>query len=265
MEITLFTSNQARHNYLANQLLNVATKLNVVQESYKISSRIVPNHYTNSTLMKEYFLNVSSAQEKLFENPTILKTNKNINLLSLKGGDLNKCSIKFLSNFLKSDIYIVFGSSYIKGELANFLIKNKALNIHMGVSPYYRGTDCNFWALFDGNPHLVGATIHMLSKGLDSGPMLYHALSEIKDDPFLYTMSTVKSAFHSLAERIKSGKIFKYSTQVQDNVNEIRYSKKKEFNDKVVELFLSKKIDLNKKKFNKKLYKDPYFLKNETS
>jgi hypothetical protein len=43
----------------------------------------------------------------------------------------------------------------------------------------------------------------MLSKGLDSGAILYHALSEIKDDPFVYTMSTVKSAFHSLAERIK--------------------------------------------------------------
>ena len=263
MEITLFTSNQTRHNYLANQLLNVANKLNVVQENYKIPSRVVPDHYTNTILMKEYFLKVNSAQKKLFGNPAILETNKNINLLSLKGGDLNKCSIKFLSNFLKSDIYIVFGSSYIKGELANFLIKNKALNIHMGISPYYRGTDCNFWALFDENPHLVGATIHMLSKGLDSGPMIYHALSEIKNDPFIYAMSTVKSAFHSLAERIKSDKIFKYSTQVQDKSNEIRYSTKKEFNDKVVKLFLSKKINLNKKKFNEKFYKDPYFLKNE--
>ena len=50
----------------------------------------------------------------------------------------------FLSDFLKSDIYIVLGSSYIKGELIEFLLKKKALNIHAGVVPYYRGNDCNF-------------------------------------------------------------------------------------------------------------------------
>ena len=72
----------------------------------------------------------------------------------------------------------------------------------MGVSPYYRGTDCNFWALYDGNPHLVGSTIHYLSKGLDNGPMLYHTLSKIKDN-FEYTMSTVKAAFVSVVTRIK--------------------------------------------------------------
>ena len=83
------------------------------------------------------------------------------------------------------------------------MVKQKAINIHAGISPYYRGTDCNFWALYDGNPHLVGSTIHLLSKGLDSGPILYHAMSNIKTSPFEYTMSSVKSAFHSIAEKIK--------------------------------------------------------------
>ncbi len=56
--------------------------------------------------------------------------------------------MNLLSDFLKSDVYVVFGSSYIRGELVDFLVKHKAINIHAGVSPYYRGTDCNFWALF---------------------------------------------------------------------------------------------------------------------
>ena len=85
-----------------------------------------------------------------------------------------------MKDLLKSDLYIFFGSSYIKGPLVNFLIKKKAINIHMGISPYYRGADCNFWAMYDGNSHLVGATIHMLSKGLDSGAILYHAMSKKK-------------------------------------------------------------------------------------
>ena len=95
----------------------------------------------------------------------------------------------------------------------------------MGISPYYRGTDCNFWALYDNNPHLVGSTIHMLTKGLDNGPILYHALSNHRKDPFDYTMSTVKSAFHSLAERIKDESIFKIKPVIQKIDKQIRYSK----------------------------------------
>ena len=262
MKITLFTANQARHNYLINLLSSVATEINVVQESRTIFPGIVPGHYPATDTIKEYFSKVINAQKELFGNSYISVTNKNLNLLPLESGDLTRCSIEYLSDFLKSDVYLVFGSSYIKGELVNFLINHKALNIHMGVSPYYRGTDCNFWALVDDNPHLVGATIHMLSKGLDSGPILYHALSEIKDDPFVYTMSTVKSAFHSLAERIKNESIFKYSPEIQNNSKEVRYSKKDQFNEEIVKLFLLKKLDLNSKKLDMNLYKDPYIYKN---
>ena len=261
MKITLFTSNQVRHNYFTNILSNISAELNVIQENKSVFKSSPKAQYPKTSLMKKYFEKVDEAQKKIFGNSHLLKK-ENINLMTLEYGDLNKCSKEFLKFFLNSDIYLVFGSSYIKGELVDFLVKNKAINIHMGISPYYRGTDCNFWALFDSNPHLVGATIHMLSKGLDSGPMLYHALSEIKDDPFMYTMSTAKSAFLSLVERIKNQTIYNFSLEKQDKFKEIRYSEKNQFNDKVVESFLSKKIDLNSKVFENKLYKDPFFLKN---
>ena len=80
----------------------------------------------------------------------------------IKQGDLNSLE-KDLNFALKSDLFIVFGSSFIKNEwLINFLIK-KAINIHMGLSPFYKGSSCNFWALYD-NPEHVGATIHYLSR-----------------------------------------------------------------------------------------------------
>ena len=110
-------------------------------------------------MMKEYFDNVINAEIKIFDEIFIDGKNKNISLLPLANGDLNDLKLNDLDRFLKSDLYIVFGSSFIKGDLVKFLIKKKAINIHMGISPYYRGTDCNFWALYDNNPHLVGATI----------------------------------------------------------------------------------------------------------
>ena len=260
MKITLFTSNKNRHNYLINLLSTISDELFVVQECGTIFPGIIPGHYPASLIMKKYFENVNDAQSRLFGNSLINNSKKNIKILPMLFGDLNKCSKNLLLDFLKSDVYIVFGSSYIKGELADFLVEQHAINIHAGVSPYYRGTDCNFWALFDGNPHLAGTTIHLLSKGLDSGPILYHAMSNIKINPFEYTMSTIKSAFHSIAERIKDNSIFKINPIDQDKRREIRYSRKIEFNEEIIKDYFRKEINLNNKKCDNSLLKEPFFL-----
>ena len=262
MKITLFTSNKNRHNYLINLLSEVSDELFVIQECGTIFPGIIPGHYQVSPIMKKYFENVNIAQSQLFGNSYVNNKKKNIKILPMLSGDLKQCSINLLSDFLKSDVYVVFGSSYIKGELVDFLVKQKTINIHAGVSPYYRGTDCNFWALYDDNPHLVGTTIHLLSKGLDSGPILYHAMSNLKTNHFEYTMSTVKSAFHSIAERIKDGSIFKIKPVVQDKSKEVRYSKKSEFNEEIVKNYFEKEINLNQNKFDNSLLKEPFFLNN---
>ena len=261
MKITLFTSNQNRHNYFINLLSQNCDELFVVQENRTIFPGLVKGHYPVNSLIEKYFLNVTRAQKKMFGEPHITSINNNIHLLPLQAGDINNCSLDYLNEFLKSDIYIVFGSSYIKGDLINFLIKEKTLNIHMGISPYYRGTDCNFWALYDKNPHLVGATIHLLSKGLDSGNLLYHALSKENENPFDYTMSTVKSAFHSISEKIQDETIFNIKPEIQNKSKEIRYSRKAEFTENIVKLFFEKEISLNNEKFDEKLFKEPYILK----
>jgi len=72
-------------------------------------------------------------------------------------------------------------------------------------------------------------------------------------------MSAVKSAFHSIADKIKDNSIFRIEPIIQDESKEIRYSKKNEFNDKIVKKFFNKKIDLESKKFDVSLLKNPYF------
>ena len=104
--------------------------------------------------------------------------------------------------------------------LVDHLVSNNAVNIHMGLSPYYRGSSCNFWAVYDDNPHSVGATIHRISKGLDSGPILYHCLPVFEDENiFEFTMKSVLVAHLSLADRIRTGKIFRMN-EVSQSRNE---------------------------------------------
>ncbi len=85
-------------------------------------------------------------------------------------------------------------------------------------------------------------------------------MSKLKTDPYEYTMSTVKAAFHSIAERIKDKTIFELEPIMQEKSKEIRYSKKIEFNNEVVKEYFNLNLDLNSKSFNNSLLKEPFYL-----
>ena len=118
--------------------------------------------------------------------------------------------------------------------MIDFLVANQTLNVHLGISPYYRGASCNFWALYDKNPGYVGATIHMLSKGLDNGDMLFHCLPRLikNDTTFDFTMRSVSAAHYGLCQAIKNQKIFNIEKIKQDSSEEVRYSRKSDFTEK---------------------------------
>lgn len=237
MKITVFTSNQPRHISLIESLSSIADEVYAIQECNTIFPGKVDDFFRRSEVMQEYFSHVIEAEKTIFGQPRFSPSN--VKSISMKLGDLNRLELNALKPALESDYYIVFGSSFIKGELCEFLVQHKALNIHMGTSPYYRGSSCNFWALHDGNPDYVGATIHLLSKGLDSGPMLFHALPKPQEiEPFLLGMSAVKAAHEGLISQIKSGTIFELSPIQQDKQQELKYTRNSDFTDEVASEYL---------------------------
>ena len=131
----------------------------------------------------------------------------------------------------------------------------------MGLSPYYRGTACNFWALYDGNPGYVGATIHYLSKGLDSGDILFHCTPEfVKDDTaFDFSMRAVSIAHEILLESLKDKMIFNLPRTKQDRSMEIRYSRHRDFTDNIASEFINRNFDLNESQIARPELMKPIF------
>ena len=240
MKITVFTSNQARHLHLISKLSEICDECYSVLECNTIFPGQTKDFFAKSEVMQDYFKNVQLSEKKFFGDISFSPSNNRS--ISLKSGDLNRVSREILEPALSSDYYVVFGSSYIKGWLIDELVRKGAINIHMGVSPYYRGSSCNFWASQDNNFHLVGSTIHKLSKGLDSGDILYHALPTVNDcqNTFDFTMKSVRAAHRSLVQRISDGSIKNITSEKQDSSLEIRYTKNKDFSDEVAKHFLDR-------------------------
>jgi methionyl-tRNA formyltransferase len=79
---------------------------------------------------------------------------------------------------LAPDLLVAYGCSIIRSPLLD-LFARKFLNVHLGLSPYYRGGGTNFWPLVNGEPEYVGATFMYIDKGVDTGEIIHQIRARI--------------------------------------------------------------------------------------
>ena len=103
----------------------------------------------------------------------------------------------------------MFGTSLIRGPL---LARGRLgiFNLHGGLSPHYRGADCTFWALYNGEPDQVGCTLHRIDAGIDTGMLIAHIRPEVGegDDELTLFWRAVRDsadAYAELLERLARG------------------------------------------------------------
>jgi folate-dependent phosphoribosylglycinamide formyltransferase PurN len=69
------------------------------------------------------------------------------------------------------DVVVLFGTSVVRHPLLG-AFAGRMVNVHLGLSPYYRGSATNFWPLVLDQPECVGATIHLAVAQVDAGGIL---------------------------------------------------------------------------------------------
>jgi methionyl-tRNA formyltransferase len=158
----------------------------------------------------------------------------------------------------KIDLVVCFGCSIIKDPILNFY-KKKFINIHLGLSPYYRGSATNFWPGVNNEPQFFGATFMQLDKGVDTAPILhqFRPLMTINDNIHTIGNKIIMEAISMLPNIIKKFK--KIKAVKIDKLKEERVYKKKDYNEKALKSLeknfksdMIKKYLKNKKKIDKK-------------
>lgn len=188
LKVLILCGGSPRHLHVANKLCAASEPLAIVQEVgsdlnaakiFKLLSR--PNllwrkvwrwirdrrRYTGNGEAKFFF----DDQEPKLDRPELV----------VEVPHINHPDVIALAEKLQPDVIAVFGTSLIKGAL---LEKGRLgiVNLHGGLSPYYRGADCTFWALHNAEPQEVGCTLHFIDAGIDSGDLIAHVSPEVKAD-----------------------------------------------------------------------------------
>lgn len=86
-------------------------------------------------------------------------------------GSLNDPYFVDLIQKAKPDIIVVMGTCLIGGDIIKSA--DHIINMHTGLSPYYRGGNTNAWPIIEGDLGHFGVTIHKMSLGIDSGDIIF--------------------------------------------------------------------------------------------
>ena len=91
--------------------------------------------------------------------------------------DINSPVVRERLAALRPEVVIDHGTSIVRDEVLAAV--PLALNVHWGLSPYYRGTHCTEWALLNWDPLNIGVTLHRLTRDIDGGGVVAQARAEI--------------------------------------------------------------------------------------
>lgn len=191
-----------RHQYFRNKLALtngievIASYCEGVEKS--LANQI--NNNPNASDIEKLHIAARTQSETDYFAQSLSSMGKQSNTRKIAKGAINDADIVREIMDLNPDLLICYGSSLIKsGLLQKF--KGRFLNVHLGLSPYYRGAGTNIWPLINGEPDMVGATFMYIDEGIDTGRIIH----QIRADIFL------GDSPHSIGNRLISKMTQNYS------------------------------------------------------
>ena len=197
MKVVLLTSDHWRHKYIASALSEKLELALIISESksptIQDTSNLTPEE---ADFIQQHFKKREKSEQSFFGN--FQEFPQNIPVLRIASGKVNtKKTIEAVSS-ASPDYILLFGSSIIGKELIN-KYQDKIINLHLGLSPYYKGSATNLFPYYFKEPECVGATIHLATSKVDEGAVLHQLRPEI----------TVDDDLHAIGNKtiLKAGKI----------------------------------------------------------
>ena len=265
MRIILFSGTHSRHIYVHKQIIdnfNIAGIVCMTRES-----QIIEPPEGLKIIDKNNFIRHFKERNEI-ELLTYGKLTDNIfskvaPLLKIKPSELNSLKVLNFVKKLKADACFIFGVDLILDPIINNLPKFK-INLHLGLSPWYKGSATLFWPFYFLQPQYAGSTIHFIVKDADAGKIIHQDTPKLK-----YGQGIHQVGVNVVLESVKS--VIKIFSKIKKN-EEIMAVKQKstgrlfltrdfhpshlrliygEFNNKIVDYYLDKKIDQRKPKLIK--------------
>lgn len=187
LSVLILCGSSPRHFYVANRLCKAGRPVAIVQETGRqLDAAKIRKWIAKPSLLwrkvwrwlRERKRYAGNDEARFFFGDAAPRLDRSDLIVNVQ--HINHQDVIDLADKHKPDVIAVFGTSLIKSGL---LSRGRLgmLNLHGGLSPHYRGADCTFWALYNGEPDQVGCTLHFINPGIDTGDLIAHVSPAVKD------------------------------------------------------------------------------------
>lgn len=202
---------QRRHLYYANALNNDLNVVGGIMQSRGEPYPEPPQGLQETDLLNwiKHFTDREEAEERYFGNPEA----PDIPLLKVDGFTLNDVdSIEFVKK-MKPDLAVIFGTGMIREPLKSALPK-ETINLHLGLSPRYRGAATLFWPFYFLEPNFAGTTFHYIEHSPDAGDIIHQVRPVLEKGDKIHDVAC-KAVVQSTIEAVALFQMDNWKTFIQ--------------------------------------------------
>jgi phosphoribosylglycinamide formyltransferase 1 len=136
---------------------------------------------------------------------------------------------------LQPDLIITYGCSIIKAPLIE-AFRKKIINIHLGLSPWYRGSGTNFWPFVNKEPEYTGVSFMYMDAGVDTGAIIHQIQARINYGDNIHQVGNrlIRDMAGTCIEIINHFDELEIMPAMRENV-EGKYYRNKDFTESAVE------------------------------
>lgn len=125
----------------------------------------------------------------------------NFPLLKVTKEELNTLNTAEFIRNIKPDLVLVFGAGMIREPLMSALPKD-TINLHLGLSPRYRGAATLFWPFYFLEPNWAGTTFHYIVDTPDGGDIIHQVVPELSENDKIHDVAC-KAVLKSTTEALR--------------------------------------------------------------
>jgi methionyl-tRNA formyltransferase len=177
-----------RHLTFALKILEQFPKARIfIEDHIEQSSGIYTRNPT--TLIEKHFEEFAHVEKNMFERFVMNNKNK-INSQIIRRTPFNTINSIENVNFLKKlnpKLLLIHSTTLLKEEIVNYF-SGRIINLHAGLSPYYRGSGTNLYPLVNKEPEYIGMTVHYIDLGIDSGNIILQGRPKIEVKDNVHTL-----------------------------------------------------------------------------
>lgn len=178
MRIVMVINSSLRHLYYANKIMGefevagvIVTHRDYYMEA-KVSGDIPLEYEGEDKKLMDWHFQLRENKEKEYFGECFQLLRHPPAFMEIERKDLNTDMACSFVHGLRPDVVLVYGGPLIKTKLLS-ACPPVTINLHAGLSPWYRGAATLFWPLYMQEPEKLGTTVHLINEKVDDGDILH--------------------------------------------------------------------------------------------